>query len=150
MEVSGQHHAPAALPPGGGGNPLPIKQETGCTSITVWTFWRKRKIRCPYPNSNHGPSRQLPSRYIDYAIPDPIRDLYTTFIHYKKRRDSVRGGNQWPYFNWILNTPRHFLLVFSVQAWGACIHTIMYPRFSFSSESPKTIYHAFHHFCSSD
>jgi hypothetical protein len=34
MEVVGQRHAPAALPPGN--DPVPIVQETGCAPGPVW------------------------------------------------------------------------------------------------------------------
>jgi hypothetical protein len=37
MEVSGQLHAPTALPP------VPIQWETGWASETVWVFWTREK-----------------------------------------------------------------------------------------------------------
>jgi hypothetical protein len=39
LEVSGQLHATAVLPPGKE-HPVPIGQEVGWTPETVWTIWR--------------------------------------------------------------------------------------------------------------
>jgi hypothetical protein len=36
MEVSGQHHSPAALYPPGKGRPVPIGQEAGWAPELVW------------------------------------------------------------------------------------------------------------------
>jgi hypothetical protein len=42
LEVCGQLHAPAALPPGKE-PPVPIGQEAGCAPEPVWTLWRREK-----------------------------------------------------------------------------------------------------------
>jgi hypothetical protein len=42
MEVSGQLHAPAALPPGKG-PPVPIREGDRRAPESVWTLWRKDK-----------------------------------------------------------------------------------------------------------
>jgi hypothetical protein len=63
--VSGQLHAPAALPPGKG-PPVPIGQEVGWTPETVWTRWGKFLT---LPGFELDPSVVQPvvSRYTDYA-----------------------------------------------------------------------------------
>jgi len=43
MEVSGQLHAPAALPRGEGLFLVGTEYEVGWTSETVWTFWTRKK-----------------------------------------------------------------------------------------------------------
>jgi hypothetical protein len=40
LEVSGQLHAPAALPPGKEPR-VPIGEDVGWTSEPVWTIWRR-------------------------------------------------------------------------------------------------------------
>jgi hypothetical protein len=42
MDVSGQHHAPAALSQGKE-PPVRIVQEAGWAPETVWTLWRREK-----------------------------------------------------------------------------------------------------------
>jgi hypothetical protein len=51
--VSGQLHAPAALPP------VLIGYEVGWTLEPVWTTWREEES-CPYRNSNSDPSAVQP------------------------------------------------------------------------------------------
>jgi hypothetical protein len=46
MGVSGQRHAPAALPPGKG-PPVPIGQEAGWASEPVWTQGLEEKFSAP-------------------------------------------------------------------------------------------------------
>ena len=46
---------------------VPTEQEAGWTPELVWSFWRREKIPCPYPDSNPGPSIPQYSRYTDYA-----------------------------------------------------------------------------------
>jgi hypothetical protein len=72
MEVSGQLHAPAALPPVKE-LPVLIGQETGRTPELVWTTWR-RENSWLYRDSKSDPSVVQPvaSRYTDCAIPAPI------------------------------------------------------------------------------
>jgi hypothetical protein len=49
MEVSGQLHAPAALPPGK--KPLvPIGQEAGWAPEPFWTRWFREKFQAPAGN----------------------------------------------------------------------------------------------------
>jgi hypothetical protein len=77
LEVSGQLHAPAALPPGKQ-PPVSIGYEAEWAPEPVWTTWRK-EISLPYRDSNSDPSVvQLEvSRYTDYAIPTPCNCLHT-------------------------------------------------------------------------
>jgi hypothetical protein len=65
MQVSGQLHAPNALPP------VPIGKEAGWAPEPVWT-WRGEKS-CPYRDSNSDPSTVQPvaNRYTDCAIAAP-------------------------------------------------------------------------------
>jgi hypothetical protein len=76
LEVSGQLHAPAALPPGKE-PPVPIGLETGWAPEPVWTTWRENSW--PYWDSE---LRHLdrPAR-TDYAIPAP--DGIITFFNDK-------------------------------------------------------------------
>jgi hypothetical protein len=71
LEVSGQLHAPAALPPRKE-PPVPIGEEVGWTSEPVWKSWR-RENSWPHRDSNSDFSVVQPvaSRYTDYAIPAP-------------------------------------------------------------------------------
>jgi hypothetical protein len=57
MEVSGQLHAPAALPPEKG-HLVPIGQEAGWTPEPVWTPWWRGKFRAPAGNQ----TPDLPAR----------------------------------------------------------------------------------------
>jgi hypothetical protein len=63
FEVSGQLHAPAALPPEKE-PPVPIRYEVGWVPEPVWTMWR-RKNSWLYRDSNSDPSVVQPvaSRY---------------------------------------------------------------------------------------
>jgi hypothetical protein len=65
LEVSGQLHAPAALPPGKVPTVL-IGYEAGWAVESVWTTWRRENY-CPYRDSISDPSVVLPvaSRYTD-------------------------------------------------------------------------------------
>jgi hypothetical protein len=58
LEVSGQLHTPASLPP------VPIGEEVGWTPEPVWTTW-KREDSWPYLDSNSDPSvvQSVASRY---------------------------------------------------------------------------------------
>jgi hypothetical protein len=49
MEVSGQLHAPAALPPWKE-HPVPIRYEAGWGLESVWTLWRREKYFCRESN----------------------------------------------------------------------------------------------------
>jgi hypothetical protein len=70
--VSGQLHAPAALPPGKE-PPVPTAYEAGWVPEAVWTMWRTENS-WPYRDSNSYPSvvQLVASRYTDYAIPAHI------------------------------------------------------------------------------
>jgi hypothetical protein len=65
--VSGQLHAPDALPLGKE-LPLPIGSQAGWAPEPVWTTWR-RESSWPYRDSNTDPSvvQSVVSRYTDYA-----------------------------------------------------------------------------------
>jgi hypothetical protein len=69
LEVSGQLHTPAALPPGKE-PPVPIREEIGWAPEPVWTTWR-RENSWPYWDSSSDPSVVQPvaSRYTDCVIP---------------------------------------------------------------------------------
>jgi hypothetical protein len=62
MELSGQFHEPAALPP------LPSGQEARWTSETVWTRWRREKY-LPLPGIGPQASILQPSYYTYRATP---------------------------------------------------------------------------------
>jgi hypothetical protein len=66
LEVSGQLHAPAALPPGKE-PPVPIGQEVGWTSEPVkWKF-----LTPPGLEQDSSVVQPVASRYTDCAIPAP-------------------------------------------------------------------------------
>jgi hypothetical protein len=77
MELSGQLHAPAALPPEEEQSVL-IGEEVKWTPEPVWTTWR-REICWPYQDSKSDPSVAQPvaSRYTDCAITDLSVDSNT-------------------------------------------------------------------------
>jgi hypothetical protein len=79
MEVSGQLHASADLPPGKE-PPVPIRYETGWAPDQVWTTWR-RENSWPYRDSNTDPSAVQPvaSLCTDWAIPDG--SVHSTFLY---------------------------------------------------------------------
>jgi hypothetical protein len=70
MEVSGQLHTPAALPPGKE-PPVPIAQEAGWASEPVWTRCPWEKFPAPAGNQtpNHSIVQPVASCYTDWAIP---------------------------------------------------------------------------------
>jgi hypothetical protein len=84
MDVSGQLHAPVALPPGKE-SPVPIGYEAGWAPEPVCTTWR-RENSLTYRGSNSDPSVVQPvaSRYTDYAslhrrcIRNVVRAKYKT------------------------------------------------------------------------
>jgi hypothetical protein len=55
LEVSGQLHAPAALPPGKE-PPVPFEYEVGWTAEPVWTIWRSENSY-PHRDLNPDPSK---------------------------------------------------------------------------------------------
>jgi hypothetical protein len=67
--MSGQFHAPAALPPGIE-HLVPIGYEVGWTPEPVWTTWRKF-LTLPGLDSDHSVVQPVASRYTDWAIPAP-------------------------------------------------------------------------------
>jgi hypothetical protein len=85
MEVSGQLHAPAALPPGKE-SPVPSGEEAGWATELVWITLRREKSG-PYRDSNSDPSiiQPVASRYTDYVIPAPTVPEIFTFINTKKK-----------------------------------------------------------------
>jgi len=52
MEVSGQIHTPAALPPGKEPRYQLARRLAG--PETVWTWWRREKNLCPFGETNAG------------------------------------------------------------------------------------------------
>jgi hypothetical protein len=74
LEVSGQLHAPAALP-SEKESAVRIGEEAWCAPDPVWTTWR-RESSWPYWDSNCNPSviQPVASRYTDWAIPAPSND----------------------------------------------------------------------------
>jgi hypothetical protein len=79
LEVSGQLHAPAALPQGKEPS-VPIGQEVGWAPEPVLTTWRKENS-WPYRDSNSNPSvaQLVASLYTVYAISAP---LICKYIYY--------------------------------------------------------------------
>jgi hypothetical protein len=72
--MSGQLHAPIALPPGKV-PPVPIGLEAGWAPELIWTTWRSENF-CPHQDSNSDPSVVQPvaSRYTDCSISAPQRE----------------------------------------------------------------------------
>jgi hypothetical protein len=66
--MSGQLHAPAALPPGKE-PPVPNGYEAGWAAEPVWNSWRGEKS-CPYTDSNLDPSAIQP-----VAVPTALSRL---------------------------------------------------------------------------
>ena len=60
MEVGGQRHAPAALPPGK--TRYQLYRKLGGPELLVWTG---AEILAPYQDSIPGPSNPVASRYAD-------------------------------------------------------------------------------------
>jgi hypothetical protein len=52
MEVSGQLHDPAALPPGKESK-VPIEQTIEWTSELAWTLWKRENFLAPARKRNH-------------------------------------------------------------------------------------------------
>jgi hypothetical protein len=73
LEVSGQLHVPAALPPGKK-PPVPVGQVAGWGPAPVWTTWR-RENSWLYRDSNSDPSvfQPVASRYTEFSIPAPYQ-----------------------------------------------------------------------------
>ena len=67
MQASGQHHASVVLPPG---KKTPIPIGSWVSSRGGLDVLEKRKIRCPYRDSN-------PRRYTDYATAAQYDGLYS-------------------------------------------------------------------------
>jgi hypothetical protein len=68
MEVSGQLHPQAALPPGKC-FPEPILLEAGWASKPVWTLWSRKKIILPLPGIEpHKRKYKLQYSFIKYSI----------------------------------------------------------------------------------
>ena len=63
MGVGGQHHAPAALPPGK--DPVPIVQEAGWAPGPVWT---DAENLAPTPVFDPRTVQPVASRYTDWAV----------------------------------------------------------------------------------
>jgi len=69
LEVSGQRHAPSALPRGR--DPVPIVQQSGWAPGTVWAGVEDLAL----PKTNPRTFQHVASPYIDYAIPAPYLEL---------------------------------------------------------------------------
>jgi hypothetical protein len=69
LEVGGQRHAPAALPPGS--DPVPIVQQSGWDPGTFWAG----VVDLALPKTDPWTFQQVASPYIDYAIPAPYLEL---------------------------------------------------------------------------
>jgi len=69
-ELSGQRHAPAALPPG---------KETRCPLYNrLGPVWTGTENLAPHGGSKRGPPNPVSSRYTAYTIPVPIIDVTST------------------------------------------------------------------------
>jgi hypothetical protein len=93
MEVSGQLHVPAALPPGK--EPLvPTGQEVGWTPEPVWMIWR-RGNSWPYQDLNSDPSvvQPIASHYTNYATPAPVWILTASLSNQPKRSSPTMNLN---------------------------------------------------------
>jgi hypothetical protein len=73
--------------------PVRIWYEIGWTSEPVWAIWRGENP-WPYRDSNSDPSVVQPvaSRYTEYAIPDPRRNMH---VCQKYRRVGETEGELW-------------------------------------------------------
>jgi hypothetical protein len=100
MEVSGQFHAPAALPPGKE-SPVPVGQESGWEPVSFWTRWWREKFLAPLGNRTLEPrlSSPWPNRYTDWAITAPYVPymygvyvvLYVHVYHEVLRNSMIQG-----------------------------------------------------------
>jgi hypothetical protein len=72
--MCGQHHAPAALPPGK--DPVPVVQEAGWAPEPVWIGAENLAPPGFDPRTFH----LVESRYIDYAIPAPFTHSIFTLL----------------------------------------------------------------------
>jgi hypothetical protein len=97
MEVSGQLHAPVALPPRK--EPLvPIEYEVGWSPEPVWTIWR-RENSLRYRDSTSDPSviKPIASPYTDYAILAPcvcVCVCIDIYMRYHLNTDYLHAGPQ--------------------------------------------------------
>jgi hypothetical protein len=83
MEVSGQLHAPASLPPGKYPPPVPIEQEAGWAPEPIWTLWRWEKS---FPCLEWKPGR-------------PARSLSLYRLSYPDSSDSSCTKKKWVQYN---------------------------------------------------
>jgi hypothetical protein len=69
VEVNGQLHAPAALPPGKDPT-ISIASEAGWPPQPIWALWRSKNL-LPYRDSNSEPlvAQPVASPYTNCAIP---------------------------------------------------------------------------------
>jgi hypothetical protein len=86
MEVSGQLHAPAALPPPPRKElTVSIWQEAGWTLESIWTLWRREKS-CTAENRTLA-LHPVARRYTHWAIPTANNDI-SDLIHGHTKTES--------------------------------------------------------------
>jgi hypothetical protein len=89
MEMSGQLHAPSALPPGKEALG-PIGQEAGLAPEPVWTLWRREKF-CSYRDliSDSSAVQLVTIRYADWAIAAHFEAASKDIFERMKKREAV-------------------------------------------------------------
>jgi hypothetical protein len=99
LQVSGQLHGPAVLPPRKDPPPQYPSDRLGGHQSPSGRQWR-RENSWSYQNSNSDPSVVLPiaCRYTDYAIPAIQISLKTEILIFLKRKNFVLGEGETRHF----------------------------------------------------